>query len=120
MRKLLLSLIIALLAALPLQYTEASQAPAVKVFDSIGLNVLNNTTHNGALYAYGPTSFSASLGPGSATSYGPLTAGYYTFNVYTSAPGTRTFTLNGQSVTTDQGYATFNVNISYTSFLTIY
>ncbi|MCK7555889.1 hypothetical protein MKQ70_13025 [Chitinophaga sedimenti] len=119
MKKLLVAAIIVLLAAVPLHRSEASQNASFKVF-SIGLNVANTVPYSGSLYAYGPTSFSATLSPSAGSSYGPLTAGYYTFNVYTSAPGSRTFTLAGQSITTSQGYATFNVEITNTSLLTIY
>ncbi|UYQ95909.1 hypothetical protein MKQ68_12440 [Chitinophaga horti] len=120
MKKLLLSVFICVLAAIPLQYSTTQASAPAKVFDSIGLNVMNSPNYYGSLYVYGPTSLSATLNPGTGMGYGPLTPGYYTINVYTSAPGTRTFTLNGNSVTTDAGYATFNVNIIYTAFLTIY
>jgi len=118
MKTLLSLLILCSLSALPLQHSHAEKH-AAGIF-SIGLNVFNGTTHNGAIYLYGPTSLSETLSPGSS-SYGPLTAGNYTVYIYTSAPGTRTFTFNGTSVTTDAGYATFsNVSITYTSFASIY
>lgn len=116
LKTLMALLVFCSLAVWPMQHTQAEKHSA-NAF-SIGLNVYNGTTYNGAIYLYGPTSISATLSPGSS-SYGPLTAGSYTVNMYTSAPGTRTFTFNGESVTTSAGYATFNVNISYTSFASI-
>jgi hypothetical protein len=119
MKRLLVVAIIALLAAVPLHRSEASQNTSFKVF-SIGLNVANTVPYSGSIYGYGPTSFSGTLAASSGSSYGPLTPGYYTINVYTSAPGSRTFTLAGQSITTSQGYATFNVQIDNTYVLSIY
>ena len=120
MKKLFIILVLFAIAAVPMQQTQATVNTSKKVL-SIGLNVLNNTTDGASFYLYGPTPVSNYLSAGSATSYGPLTAGTYTINVYAAQAGSRTFVFNGQSITTSAGYATFNnVSITYTSFLYIY
>jgi hypothetical protein len=118
MKKLIqLFLFCTVLAMLPLQNTKAENN-ASKFF-SIGLNLSNGTGDNGSIYLYGPTPVSAYFGP-SGGSYGPLTAGTYTINIYTAAPGSRTFRFNGQAITTSTGSATFNnVSITSTAFASV-
>lgn len=118
MKKLFCFLIICSIAVIPLQILHAEKSSSQ--FFSIGLNVSNNTSDMGAIYLYGPTNVSAYLNPNSGSSYGPLTAGNYTVNMYASAPGSRTFVFGSQSVTTTTGSATFNVNITGTVFAYIY
>jgi hypothetical protein len=119
MKKLFCLLIICSFAAIPLQTLHAEKSTAS--FFSIGLNVNNGTSYTGAIYLYGPTNVSAYLDPNSGSSYGPLTAGSYTVNMYTSAPGSHTFTFGSQSVTTSTGSASFSgVNITSTVFAGIY
>ena len=118
MKKLFCLLIFCTIAAFPLQILHAEKN--VARFFSIGLNVNNGTSDNAAIYLYGPTNISAYLNPNSGSSYGPLTAGSYTVNMYASAPGSHTFTFAGQSVTTSSGSATFNVTITGTVFASIY
>lgn len=120
MKKVLLFVALCAIAALPFQQTKATKGTGVFRYFSIGLNVYNGTTDNGSIYLYGPTPVSAYLSPG-ASSYGPLTAGTYTINMYTAASGTRTFRFNDSSIVTSAGWATFNnVPITYTSFAYIY
>lgn len=119
MKKLFCLLIVCSIALLPLQILHAEKS--ISSFFSIGLNVNNGTSYTGAIYLYGPTNVSAYLNPNSGSSYGPLTAGNYTVNMYTSAPGSHTFTFGSQSVTTSTGSATFSsVNITGTVFASIY
>jgi hypothetical protein len=118
MKKLFCFLIICSIAVVPLKILHAEKSPSQ--FFSIGLNVSNGTSDMGAIYLYGPTNVSAYLNPNSGSSYGPLTAGNYTVNMYASAPGSRTFVFGSQSVTTTTGSATFNVNITGTVFAYIY
>lgn len=116
MKTLIRLLVVCSFALLPLQNTQAKKHIHFNKFFSIGLNLGNNTSYNGSIYLYGPTNISSYFGPG-GSSYGPLTAGTYYVNMYISAPGTHTFTFNGQSVTTSEGHATFsNVSITSTVF----
>lgn len=120
MKKLCCILLLCAFVALPSALLRAERSSTARFF-SIGLNVYNGTTYTGSIYLYGPTNVSAYLNPSSGSSYGPLTAGVYTINMYTSAPGSHTFTFAGQSITTSSGYATFNnVSITGTVFASIY
>ena len=118
MKTLIQLLMFCSLAVLPLQNTNAEKHTSK--FFNIGLNLGNSTTYNGSIYLYGPTPISAYFGPG-GSSYGPLTAGSYTVNMYISAPGTHTFKFADQTITTAEGHATFNnVNITSTVFAYVY
>ncbi|CAL1518610.1 hypothetical protein [Chitinophaga sp. MM2321] len=119
MKKLICILLVCCsFAVLPLLSTHAEKN-VIKPL-SIGLNVSNGTTYTLAIYLYGPTNLSAYVNPGGG-SYGPLTAGNYTINMYCSAPGSHTFYFNGQSITTSTGSVTFNnVSITGTSSAAVY
>jgi hypothetical protein len=117
MKTLLSLIILCSLAMLPLQNMHAEKTSSK--FFSIGINVYNAPNYSGAMYVYGPTPFSTTLNPGPST-FGPFTAGNYSINMYTSAPGTHTFTFNSQSIVSSTGSASFtNVNITSTSFASI-
>lgn len=59
------------------------------------------------------------VSPGTAEKFGPIPEGHYSVLISTNATGTRTFTSNGQTVTSSNGFANFEVDVTGSVYITV-
>lgn len=113
MKKIINLIAINLLILAPLFSIQATSS-TTHCKKTIGINIYNSTGTNGSIYVSGPTSFSATLYPGT-NSFGPITPGNYSVTLYsTAAP--HTYIFYGQTINNSSGSALFNVNITVNAF----
>jgi hypothetical protein len=113
MRKLILILVYCAIIAIPAHQTMASHDVVAGNLTDHNIFVGNLTNGNVAIYFTGEHGGARGyVGPNSGDAFGPIPAGTYNVLVLTNAGGTRTFTVNDQSITNDNGQATFTVNVT--------
>jgi hypothetical protein len=121
MKKLFLMLICCIIiAAISAHQTTANNNVVVEKLADYNVYASNSTDGQVAVYFTGNNAgLRGYVAPGSSDVLGPIPGGTYSVLVTTNATGTRTFTVNGQSVTTDNGQASFNVDVTASVYITV-
>lgn len=121
MKKLFLMLICCIIiATISVHQTTANNNIVVEQLADYNVYASNSTDGQVAVYFTGnDAGLRGYVAPGSSDVFGPIPGGTYSVLVTTNATGTRTFTVNGQSVTSDNGQASFNVDVTSSVYITV-
>jgi streptogramin lyase len=120
MRKLFLILSYCAMVAIFAHQTMAGDGIAAESMSEYTIMAGNQTDgHIGIYFTGDDAGIRGYVQPQSGNSFGPIPAGTYDVLITTNASGTYTFTVNGQSVTTDKGYANFTVDVTNNVYILI-
>lgn len=120
MKKILLILFACAIAATSVHQTMAGNKVVAQKMADYNVFVANSTDGFVAVYFTGEESgLRGYVSPGIPEMFGPLPEGTYELLITTNSPGTHTFTVNGQSVTSSNGMATFTVNVNTNVYITV-
>ncbi|HJT72572.1 MAG TPA: hypothetical protein VJ720_01115 [Chitinophaga sp.] len=121
MKKLFLILFCCAIAATPVNHILAGQSIVSHLkFADYDVFASNATDGQVAVYFTGnDAGLRGYVSPGTAEKFGPIPGGTYSVLISTNATGTRTFTLNGQTVTSSNGFANFTVDVTSNVYITV-
>jgi hypothetical protein len=120
MRKLFLILSYCAMVAIFAHQTMAGDGIAAGNTTEYNIMAANQTDgHIGIYFTGDDAGIRGYVQPQNGNSFGPIPEGTYDVLITTNKAGTYTFTVNGQSVTTDKGQANFTVNVTGNVYILI-
>jgi hypothetical protein len=120
MKKLFSILMYCTIIAIPVPRAIASHDVMPANLTDYTVFAANQTSGNVAVYFTGANGgIRGYVAPNSGDAFGPIPAGTYTVLLVTNAPGTHTFSVNGQSATNGNGQATFTVSVTSNVYVVV-